>query len=163
MGIDIKQEVLMKIFNIFQFISIALLLSGCIQSNPKAKIIKVKYVESINAGGVLYQYEGKDNIQIILDFTFDENLTSGLDQTSDDYRKKLFSILAKGAHFYFHDQEVESIYGYWPEEVGSNYAREMSLFYIVPSNHSIQDLRFVYNSHILGNGASDIDEIVNPN
>jgi hypothetical protein len=65
-------------------VTLALLFSGCSGSNPEAKITSVKYVETINAGGVFYKYEGKDNIQITLDFTFDDNLVSGLDQTSDD-------------------------------------------------------------------------------
>ena len=143
-------------------VTLALLFSGCSGSNPKAKITSVKYVETINAGGVFHKYEGKDNIQITLDFTFDDNLASGLDQTSDDYRKELFSILAEGAHFYYDDQEVKRTYGYWPQEAGSNYAKEMSLFYVVPSNHSVQSLRFVYDGNVLGEGASSIDTMIKP-
>lgn len=143
-------------------VTLALLFSGCSGSNPKAKITSVKYVETINTGGVFYKYEGKENIQITLDFTFDDNLSSGLDQTSDDYRKELFSTLAEGAHFYYDDQEVKRTYGYWPQEAGSNYAKEMSLFYVVPSNHSVQSLRFVYDGNVLGEGASSIDTMIKP-
>ena len=143
-------------------VTIALLFSGCSGSKPKAKITSVKYVETINIGGVYYNYEGKNNIQIILDFTFDDNLASGLDQTSDDYRKELYSILVEGAHFYYDDQEVECTYGYWPQEAGSNEAKEMSLFYVVPSNHSVQSLRFVYDGSVLGEGASGIDTMIKP-
>ncbi|MCJ7625188.1 MAG: hypothetical protein MUO76_16955 [Anaerolineaceae bacterium] len=141
---------------------LALLFSGCSGSNPKAKITSVMYVETINAGGVYYNFEGKDNIQITLDFTFDDNLASGLDQTSDDYRDDLFVILVKGAHFYYDDQEVELVYGYWPKEAGSNYAKEMTLFYVVPSDHSVQSLRFVYDGDVLGEGASSIDTMIEP-
>ena len=144
-------------------VTLALLLSGCGGSNPKAKITSAKYVETINAGGVFYKYEGKDNIQITLDFTFDDSLASGLDPTSDDYRKELYSILAEEAHFYFDGQEVKRTYGYWPQEAGNNYAKEMSLFYVVPSNHSADSLRFVFDGNVLGESASGIDTTINPN
>jgi hypothetical protein len=89
-------------------------------------------------------------------------MASGLDQTSDDYRKNLFSILAEGAHFYCDGQEVERTWGYWPNEAGKNEAKEMSLFYVVPSNHSAQSLRFVYDGSVLGEGASGIDKMIEP-
>jgi hypothetical protein len=97
-----------------------------------------------------------------MDFTFDDKLISGLDQTSDDYSKKLYSILVEGAHFYYDDKEVKLTYGYWPQEVGGNYAKEMSLFYVVPSNHSVQSLRFAYDGSVLGQGASGIDAMIKP-
>jgi hypothetical protein len=143
-------------------VTLALLISGCGGSKPKAEITSVKYVERINASGVFYKFEGKDNIQITLDFTFDDNLVSGLDQTSDDYGKELFSILAEGAHFYYDDQEVERTWGYWPQEAGSNHAKEMSLFFVVPSDHSVESLRFVYDGNVLGEGASGIDTMIKP-
>lgn len=143
-------------------VTLALLFSGCSGSKPGPEITSVKYVETINVGGVLYKYEGQDNIQIILDFTFDDNLASGLDQTSDDYRKELYAILVEGAHFYYDDQELERTYGYWPQEAGSNEAKEMTLFYVVPSNHSVQSLRFVYDGSVLGEGASGIDTMITP-
>jgi hypothetical protein len=136
----------------------ALLISGCGGSKPSARIKSVKYVETINAGGVFYQFEGKDNIQITLDFTFEDNLVSGLDQT----RNELFSILAEGAHFFYDNQEVERTWGYWPQEAGSNYAKEMSLFYVVPSDHPVESLRFVYDGNVLGEGASGIDTMIEP-
>jgi hypothetical protein len=49
-------------------VTLALLFSGCGGSNPEAKITSVKYVEKINTGGTFYSFEGKDNIQITLDF-----------------------------------------------------------------------------------------------
>jgi hypothetical protein len=70
--------------------------------------------------------------------------------------------LVVGAHFYFDDQEIERTYGYWPQEAGSNYAKGMSLFYVVPSNHSVQSLRFVYDGTVLGEGASGIDTTIEP-
>ena len=152
----------MKAFFVILLVILALLFSGYSGSNPKAKITSVKYVETIDVGGVFHKYEGKDNIQITLDLTFDDNLASDLDQTSDDYRGKLYSRLIEGAHFYYDDQEVKHTWGYWPQEAGSNYAKEMSLFYVVPSNHSVQSLRFVYDGNVLGEGASDIDTIIKP-
>ena len=143
-------------------LTLVMLFSGCSGSKHEAAIRSVEYVETISAGGIYYQWEGKDNIQIKLDFTFEDDLASGLDQTSDDYRDELYSILAEGAHFYYDDQEIELTYGYWPVEAGSNYAKEMSLFYVVPSNHSVQSLRFVYDGDVLGEDASGIDTMINP-
>lgn len=143
-------------------VALALLFLGCGGSSFGAEITSVKYEESINAGGVLYRYESQDIIRIVLNFKFDDSLTSGLDQTSDDYRKELFAILVEGAHFYYDEQEVQRTYGYWPNEAGSNQAKEMSLFYLVPSNHSVQDLRFMYDGSVLGEGASRIDTNINP-
>jgi hypothetical protein len=143
-------------------VTLTLLLSGCGGSKPKARITSVEYVATINAGGAFYRFEGKDNIQITLDFTFDDSLASGLDPSSDDYRKELYARLVDGAHFYYDGQEVEHAWGYWPQKTGSNYAREMSLFYVVPSNHSVDSLRFVFDGSVLGEGASSIDTMIKP-
>jgi hypothetical protein len=141
--------------------TLALLVSGC-GSGPKAEIASAEYVETINASGVFYKFEGKDNIQIKLDFTFDESLMDGLNPESEDYRKELYAILADGAHLYHDGQEVERTWGYWPNEAGSTYAKGMSLFYVVPSNHSADSLRFVFDAEVLGEGASGIDTQLNP-
>ena len=140
---------------------LALLVSGC-GSGPNAEIVSAKYVETINASGVSYKFEGKDNIQIKLDFTFDDSLASGLDPASEDYRKELFAILAEAAYFYYDGEEVERTWGYWPAEAGSNFAKGMSLFYVVPSNHSAESLRFVFDGSMLGEGASGIDTTIRP-
>jgi hypothetical protein len=143
-------------------VTLALLLAGCGGSGPKAKITSAEYVDTIRAGGVSYKFEGQDNIQIVLEFTFDESVVSGLDPTSDEYRKELFSLLTTGAHFYYEGQEVERTWGYWPQEAGGNYAKELSLFYVVPSNRSAESLRFVYDGDVLGEGASGIDTVIKP-
>jgi hypothetical protein len=119
-------------------------------------------VDTINAGGVFYKFDGQDNVQIVLEFTFDESVVSDLDPTSDEYRKELYALLAEGAHFYHDGQEVERTWGYWPQEAGGNYAKEMSLFYVVPSNRSAESLRFVYDSDVLGEGAAGIDTVIKP-
>ncbi|MBN1581549.1 MAG: hypothetical protein JXA89_12670 [Anaerolineae bacterium] len=143
-------------------VTLALLLVGCGGSGPKAKITSVETVDTINASGVFYKFEGKDNIQIVLEFTFDESVAPDLDPTSDDYRKELYSLLAAGAHFYHDGQEVERTWGYWPQEVGGNYAKELSLFYVVPSSRSAESLRFVYDGEVLGEEASGIDTVIKP-
>lgn len=142
-------------------VTFAVLFVGC-SASPKAEITSAKYVESINAGEVSYKYEGKDNIEITLDFRFDDNLTIGLDPESEDFRKEIFAILADGAHFYYEGQEVERAYGYWPDKAGRNFVNEMTLFYVVPSNHSAESLRFVYDGNVLGEGAVGIDTVIMP-
>jgi hypothetical protein len=144
------------------FITLALLLVGCGGFGPRAKITSAKYVDTIHAGGVSYVFEGQDNIQIVLEFKFDERVVSDLDPTSEEYRKELFALLAAGAHFYYEGQEVERAWGYWPQEAGGNYAKELSLFYVVPSDHSAESLRFVYDGDVLGEGASGIDTVIKP-
>jgi hypothetical protein len=95
---------------------------GCNFSAPKATLVSVEQVETINVNGVFYQWEGKDNIKIILDLKFDENIVSDLDQESDEYRGELYGILVNGAHFYHQDQEAELTWGYWPKKAGSDFA-----------------------------------------
>jgi hypothetical protein len=146
---------------VLMLVTLAVLFAGC-SAGPKAEITSAKYVETINAGGVSYHFEGQDNIEIKLDFRFDENLSAGLDPESENYRDEIFSILVKGAHFYYEDQEVERIYGYWPEEAGSNYVKEMTLFYVVPSDHSADSMRFVYDGSVLGEGGAGIDTVLKP-
>lgn len=92
-----------------------------------------------------------------LDFKFDESIASDLDPASEDYRDKIFNVLAEGSHFYYQDEEVKRNYGYWPEEAGKDYAKEMTLFYLLPKGHSVQGLRFVYDGSVLGEGAAGID------
>ena len=143
-------------------VTLVLLLVGCGGSSPKAKITSVETVDTINANGVYYKFEGRDNIKLVLDFTFDESVAPDLDPTSDEYRKELHALLVAGAHFYYDDQEVERTWGYWPNEVGSNFAKELSLFYVVPSNRSADSLRFVYDGEVLGEGATGIDTVIRP-
>lgn len=143
-------------------ITVVLLLSGCGLSGPSVDVKSIKQVDTINVNQVYYKYEGKDNIEIKLDFKFDESLVADLDPNSDDFRRELFTRLVEGAHFYHNDQKVDRTWGYWPKEAGSNYAREMTLFYVVPSNRSATSLRFVYDGSILGEGVKDIDIAVNP-
>ena len=143
-------------------VTLVLLLVGCGGSGPKAKITSVETVDTINANGVFYRFEGKDNIKIVLEFTFDESVAPDSDPTSDAYRKELYSLLAEGAHLYYDDQEVERTWGYWPNEVGSSFAKELSLFYVVPSNRSADSLRFVYDGEVLGEGATGIDTVIKP-
>ena len=61
-----------------------------------AQCMPAVYVEIISTGILSYTYEGNENIKITPDFTFDEKLKSGLDQTIDDYGKELFPTLAEG-------------------------------------------------------------------
>ena len=139
----------------------ALFLSAC-GSGPGAKIASSKFVDSINAGGVMYTYQGKQIIEITLNFTFDKSLAAGLDPASEDYRKSLYAKLVKGAHFFYAEEELEHTYGYWPSEAGSTYAKEMTLFYVVPAKHAVKDLRFTYDGNVLGEGANGLDTQIKP-
>jgi|GEM_PF-2870242 len=144
-------------------VSFALLISGC-GTSKGARIISVKTVDKINtSGGVSFHFEGKDIIEIVLDFGFDKEFASGLDSNDvDTYRKNLYKILIKEAHLFYEDQEVEQIYGYWPKKAGSNYAKSLTLFYTLPQSRSVQSLKFVYDGSVLGKGAAGIDKVINP-
>lgn len=138
----------------------AILASGC---GNGAKIASVKIVDTIDAGGVFYQFEGMDNVQVIVDCTFDIHVMSDLDaKGGDEYRKALYARLTKGAHLFLGEKEIELKYGYWPEKTGSNYADGMTLFYVVPKDRPAHSLRFVYDGHVLGSDASGIDKTINP-
>ena len=139
----------------------ALLLVGC-NTGPRATITSTKYVDKIQAGGVTYKFEGLDIVEIVLDFQFDQKVVSDLDPKSKDYRDKLYKQLIKGAHFYNGDEEMKQKYGYWPAEAGNNYAKEMTIYYTVPTGHSVDNLRFVFDGNVLGEGATGIDKKLKP-
>jgi hypothetical protein len=140
---------------------VALFLAAC-ASGPSAKIKSTTYEDGIIASGVKWTYQGQQIIQITLDFTFDKSLTADLDPAAEDYRKQLYAILVEGAHFYYADQEVKLTYGYWPSEAGDSFAKEMSLFYVVPAKHDVKDLKFVFDGSVLGEGAKGLDTAITP-
>ena len=144
-------------------VACALLLAACGGSAPGAKITSTEIVDVINTGGVSYKFEGKDNVRIDLEFRFDESVAPELEPGSDEYRQALFTMLAAGAHLYHDGQEVERVWGYWPQETGGDYAKQMTLFYAVPSERSAASLRFVFDGDVLGEGASGIDTVIKPN
>lgn len=142
--------------------TLVVLLTACGGSKPGVKITSVEYVDEIHSGGSSFLFEGKDIIQIKMDFAFEEKLVSDLDPASEDYSAKIYSLLYKGAQFYYQDEEVEAVHGYWPSKTGKNYAKEMTLFYLVPTGHSVQGLRFVYDGSVLGEGVSGLDTNIKP-
>lgn len=144
------------------FVVLSVALSSCGGSKSSVKIVSVEYTDSINSGGVSFTFEGMDIIKIVLDFKFDASIVSGLDPDSEDYRKGVYAILVKGAHFYLDGQEIQNEFGYWPKEAGKDSAKEMSLFYLVPAGHSVQGFRFVYDGSVLGSGASGLDTAIDP-
>ena len=143
--------------------ALPLLMAGCGLTRPGARIASVEYVEYIPAaGGVSYQWEGKDIIKVVLDFKFDEKLAAGLDPKSDAYRDNLYDKLVKGAHFYLDNKEVGHTYGYWPKEAGKDFAKDLTLFYVVPKGPSSGSLKFVFDTALLGEGAPVLDTAIHP-
>jgi len=43
-----------------------------------------------------------------------------------------------------------SFYGYWPEKSGKNFAKSMTIFYVVPKNRPENSLEFSYDGKVLG-------------
>ena len=146
---------------IFLVLVVAMLvLSACARSY-KATVKSVEIVDSINVSGVYYRYDGQEIIKIVMDFSFDKALTSGLDKEDEDkYLSAVFKKLDKGTHFYFNNEEVERTYGFWPEKVGSTSAKDMALFYVVPKDRSGDSMRFVYDGEVLGEGGQGIDQTI---
>ncbi len=150
---------------LFMVLSLALLplMVGCRLTGPGARITSVKYVDSIpTEGGVEYSFQGKSIIKVVLTFHFDETLAAGLDPKSDAYPKTLYNKLVKGAHFYLSNKAVEPTYGFWPKKAGTNFAKEMALFYVVPSSPPSGSLKFVFDTSLLGAGASALDTVIRP-
>ena len=143
------------------FLLFIFFLSAC--GGAGVKVISAEYVDSINVGGVFYNYEGQKIVELHLDFNFDASVTEDLDPQSDDFRDELFGILHEGAHFYNGDEEVESTYGYWPDEAGVDFAKDMTLFYVVPESSPDEDLRFVFDGDILGDEDAGLDTTLNFN
>ena len=147
---------------VVMLVVLAMILVGC-SSGPKAEFISANYIDFISAsGGVSYHFEGMDNVEIRLNFRFDESLSANLDPGGDDYRSEIYLRLVEGAHFYYEGKEVERVYGYWPQKAGKNYADEMTLFYTVPTGHTSDSMRFVYDGDVLGDGGVGIDVVIKP-
>ena len=150
---------------LFAVLSLAglLLMVGCGLTGPGARITSVKYVETIpTEGSVYYSFEGKRIIKMVLSFRFDDTLAAGLDPKSDESSKTLYAELVKGAHFYHGNEVIEPTYGFWPKKFGKNFATDMSLFYVIPSNPPAGSLRFVFDTSLLGKGASALDTVIRP-
>ena len=146
---------------VIALITATLLLPAC-SSQSEAIMTSAEYVPDFSSSGVTYKFEGQEIIRIQLDFAFNDDLVPGVDPASDNYREELYSRFVTGAHFYHDNQEVESVWGYWPSEATASSATKMSLFYLVPADHSVDDLRFTFDSDVLGEGASGIDTSLNP-
>ena len=152
----------MKLKHLILFGLLALLLTSC-GGSPKVSIHSVEYVDSFNAGGgVQVNFKDMDIIQLKLDFKFDPAIAAGLDPDSDDYRAELYPILVAGAEFYYGDDYQDPQYGFWPKEASLSYADELTLFYIVPTNHDPDLLRFIYDGTVLGEGATGLDTVLEP-
>jgi hypothetical protein len=152
----------MKLKHLMLFGLFGLLLTAC-STAPKVTLNSVEFVDSINtSGGVQVNFTGMEIIQLKLDFKFDPAIAAGLDPASDDYRSELYPILVAGAEFYYGNDYQDPQYGFWPTEAGSNYADELTLFYLVPENHDPDLIRFVYDGSVLGEGANGIDTILEP-
>jgi len=143
-------------------ISFALQPSACMAAKPKtgASIRSVKIVESINAGGVFYNFKGHDNIEVVMDILFDKGFITDSNMSGDDLKKALYKKIRRGAHLICDGREVEPKYGFWPQETGSTYAKEMTLYYVVPQNRAEQSLSFIYDGSVLGTGVPDLRKMI---
>jgi hypothetical protein len=138
--------------------SIALQPSACIADEQKTgvSIRTVKVVESINAGGVFYKFEGHTNIEVVMDVSFDKGFVTEPNISGDDLKKFLYKKIRKGAHLICDGREIEPKYGYWPQQVGSTYAKEMTLYYAVPQDRAEHGMSYIYDGSVLGTGARDL-------
>lgn len=141
--------------------TVTLLLPAC-SSRSEAIMTSAEYVPDFTSSGVTYTFEGQEIIRIQLDFAFNDDLVPGVDPTSDNYREELYAKFITGAHFFNDNQEVDSVWGYWPSEATASSATKMSLFYLVPADHSVEDLRFTFDGDVLGDGVSGIDTSLDP-
>lgn len=145
------------------FACFVLLLAGCGGSKPEAIITAVEYVQSIpTAGGIQYIFQDQDIVKIRMDFVISSDLTEGLEPSADDYRAKVYDILIEGAHFYYDGQEIAQQFGYWPVEASEDSVGDLTLFYLVPTGHSPDLIRFVYDGQVLGEKGVGIDTVLEP-
>ena len=149
---------------LYMALSFALLplMAGCGLTGPGAKITSVKYVNSFQTEGVEYTFQGKKIVKMELTFRFDETFAAGLDSTSDDYRRILYSKLVNGAHFYIGNEAVKPTYGFWPQKAGKDFAKEMTLFYVIPNDTASSSMRFTFDTSMLGKNAPALDTAIYP-
>jgi hypothetical protein len=155
--------IMKKLFSVVLIMIVPLLLTACGGSKPSAKIKSVEYVDSIPAaGGGTYSYDDVDIVHIVLDLEFDKSISSNLDTSSENYPGDIYAIVVEGAHFYYAGEELGREYGYWPEKFGDNHAKGISLFYLLPQDHNVDDLRFVYDGDVIGHTDAGIDKKITP-
>ena len=121
-----------------------------------ASIRSAKVVESIDAGGVFYKFKGHENVEVVMDIIFDKGFITDSNLSGDDLKKALYKKIRRGAHLICDGREVEPKYGYWPQKTGSTYAKEMTLYYVVPQNRAELSLSFIYDGTVLGIGVPDL-------
>ena len=144
----------------FFYLLVILFIAGCTPS-PGVELTSAYYVKEIDINGNVMKFEDGAILKVDLDFQFDDNFMadSDLDVKSDSYRKELFSRLAKGAHVEYGAREIDFVTGYWPQEVGNNFAKEMTLFFVVPRDLSIKP-RFIYDGKVLGDDVIGISKVI---
>lgn len=123
--------------------------SSC-SNAPSVKVVSVEYVESINTSTTSITFEGNEVLSLGLNFNFIDDLAPEFDVNTDEHRAQVYRRIVENTHFYIGTKELIAQHGYWPEKSGANYAKSLTLFYIIPENQPKSHLRFECEGAILG-------------
>ncbi len=129
-----------------------------------ATLVSAQIVDHFTTSGdVSIHYDGRDIIQITLDFRFDKKLTADLNPNgSDTFRQAVYKKLAVSPALTCDGTQMDTAYGYWPTEAGADYANGMVMFWVVPQDRTADGLRFTYGGSVLGDGVKGIDMVIHP-
>ena len=158
----------MKSLLIFSALIISFFVFGC-SSPPDVEVTQAEFAEhiyfpgkglpkmtpglkaqiSVGEKGVWCKYEEHHIVKLLLDFNF-KSLDTKEEIGSDEYKNEVFLILAKNAHLYDGSNEIERFFGYWPEDATETSVSQMTMFYVIPVDTDLKNLRFEYDRSILG-------------
>lgn len=117
---------------------------------PGVKVVSSEYVETINMGATAVNFEGNKILTLVLDFQFTDDLAPDFEVNTDEHRAQVYKKIVENTHFYINNKEVMAQYGYWPEKSGTNFAKSLTLFYLVPEDQLNSNLLFTCDGSNLG-------------
>jgi hypothetical protein len=130
-------------------------------STKGASLSSAAIVENIPENNIFVKYEGKEIVKVVLDFKFDPQIVSSLNPAAgDEYLHQLCLKLELGAHLSYNGSEVDRQWAFWPDAAGTDYATNLTLFYLVPPNRPAGSLRLTYDGSVLGEGIPSLDTVL---
>jgi hypothetical protein len=128
----------------------SIFLMGC-SSEPKVEVKSAEFVEKLQDKNYTYTYEGRDIVRLELDFTFPEDLAPEFKANSKEHQVKVYTRISEWALLRYDSKTIKSIEGgFWIKRSGKNYAKSMTLYFLVPKDRQKEEVTFQYIEVVLG-------------
>ena len=129
-------------------------LSACSLHNAKCKVTEMEFVDTVDVDQVYYNWEGYDNVKIVIDVSLAEKFTAdGAKAGSDDFRKAITKKITEGCSLTYNGKEAERVWAYWPKKAGAYSAKHLTLFYTVPEGTPLSEMEFKMDGKALGDAS----------